>query len=256
MSLRWQNLLRTAALTAMLLSPSACLAQQDEESYCAGGPSRFVVFLVDRSDALTAEDRREFVEGAVNVLNRAPGRHFLVIHKMSDKPGALERPLKACIPGCPENLSMLESLTSSCTQPAVDRDRYLVGLRTAQILLQLAQDPEKSSKSRIVETLNILTRQYAGQISSIYIFSDMIENSEVVGSFYGLKSEKIESLLEKLKKKELIPSLKNVPVVAYGVGRKQNGKELTNDQYRVLENFWPRFFQAAGTKIDMKRQLD
>jgi hypothetical protein len=82
---------------------------------------------------------------------------------------------------------------------------------------------------------------------SLFVLSDMIENSEVMGAgkFFSTPNSK---LLSEFVAAKLIPDLKGADVRAVGIGRagSEDRRPLSNYELHKLQDFWDGYFNAAG----------
>jgi hypothetical protein len=89
-----------------------------------------------------------------------------------------------------------------------------------------------------------------------YLFSDMIENSDYLsGKDFSRKPN--EALIGKLEKDRLIPNLSGATVKVFGVGRGGSAERAPLAQERLikLQDFWTRFFAAAGASVTLTQNF-
>ena len=95
-----------------------------------------------------------------------------------------------------------------------------------------------------------------GRENRIYIFSDMIENSEYLsGKDFSRKPN--EALIAMLEQDRLIPNLAGATVKVFGVGRGGSAARapLPQDRLTKLHDFWTRFFTAAGASVTLTQNF-
>ena len=99
----------------------------------------------------------------------------------------------------------------------------------------------------ILETLMFvdeIIRAAAAKNRGIVIFSDMIQNSDLV-SFYKLtKKDTVSTLLQRVSSEHLLPAFKDVVVRIAGIGGTQSDK-----QARFAEDFWRAYFEKVQAKL-------
>jgi hypothetical protein len=104
--------------------------------------------------------------------------------------------------------------------------------------------------SDIIRTINADAQEEArqGQVLNLYIYSDLIENSDQLISNKNFFRYKPLFLIGALRRFKLIAPLSNSDVQVAGVGRSDAADRQPlsiNDQNFLLE-FWKAYFKASG----------
>lgn len=251
------------------LLPSAAAAQ--EYDYCGRSPAKERVALVlDRSASYRPEDidrlsrgldvvRQEFM---AKTKDREKFRGIYLEVRPVTSYTATSVPLFAeCLPACPSNLSIWDE----CQEQKVARDQRGFWARLGQVF-----DPARLSMAQISQGETPLAEVIGKTVrevrpSTLIVFSDFLENHAAGNglprfSLYTANSTEMKGYLAALRKVNLIPDLRAVRVVGFGIGQEIGGasklqkKQLDEARWRDIYRFWVSFFQEAGaTGIVLER---
>ena len=156
-------------------------------------------------------------------------------------------------------MNWLEKLFSSCTEGTLNQRRRELASRLRGVLSEILDRSTELPQSDIVRSIFYAASRVdgAGPKVSIFIFSDMLENSSLIGGSTFLAT-KGTALLNLVKASKLVPRLPGGVVRIFGVGRSYSAArpDLSPSQMRALDFFWRSYFQAAGaTEIEISPRL-
>ena len=168
-----------------------------------------------------------------------------------DEPGILSYAISSF---CPTSADGLQ-----CNDGAIRTDRESVYEDIVGSLRQRLSKFEEKRHSDIVRTVLLAAKEEAvnGRKLSLYIYSDLIENSEYL-SGQRFFSTPVPQLLAKLQKDKLIPALKNADVHVAGVGRgaTKDRRPLTVAEQRKVTEFWEAYFKESGAdSVDIGQNI-
>jgi hypothetical protein len=140
-----------------------------------------------------------------------------------------------------------EKLFSSCTEGALNERRVLLANQLRNLVTTLLAGSAELQRSDIVRTINYSMIEHAVSNPKLFIFSDMVENSELISATEFFQS-KLEKLSSRVRAAALIPATKGGVVKIFGVGRNQVRErgDLGTADMQKLEEFWRWYFRAAG----------
>jgi hypothetical protein len=118
------------------------------------------------------------------------------------------------------------------------------------VLRNRLADFKELKYSDIIRTINFDVREETrkGQVLKLFIYSDLIENSDKLIPEPNLFRYPIPVLLANLRKFDLIAPLPNSQVLVAGVGRADTpGRPTLNvGNLAFLMDFWKSYFKAGG----------
>jgi hypothetical protein len=234
-----------SVLLGFSLVGTAVAQTGDNRNYCKSD-GRVALFLVDITTPYDQTDKDLIVRATDKILASLAGGEKVIIRTITDSVTRSEQLVERCIPFCAaEGLSRL----FSCNDGAIRTDRENVYEDIVGSLRQRLAKFEEKRHSDIVRTVLLAAKEDAvnGRKLSLYIYSDLIENSEYL-SGRRFFSTPVPQLLAKLQKDKLIPSLKNADVHIAGVGRggTKDRRPLTVAEQRKVTEFWSAYFKQAG----------
>jgi hypothetical protein len=227
----------------------------DNRSYCKSD-GRIALFLVDITTPYDQTDKDLIVKATDKILASLVGGEKVIIRTITDSHTRSEQLVERCIPFCAaEGLSRI----FLCNDGAIRTDRENVYEDIVGSLRQRLSKFEERRHSDILRTVLLAAKEDAinGHKLSLYIYSDLIENSEYLS---GRKffSTAVPRLIATLQKDKLIPSLKNADVHIAGVGRggTKDRRPLTVAEQRKVSEFWEAYFKEAGANsIDIGQNI-
>jgi hypothetical protein len=225
----------------------------DLKHYCSD-TGRNVLVYVDVSTPYDDIDKRALSDGIAQVFESLTGGDRLSIRTIEDAFPKSTSLIDACKPYCPPE-GMLGDLFSQCTEGVVINDTKALRHSVAEALRRRLANAIELPHSDIIRTIAMKSPEefIEGRDNEIFIFSDMIENSEYLpgASFFSSANDKI---VEQLSKDRLIPNLMGAEVTVVGVGR--GGSEarvaLAPERLNKLQDFWRLFFAATGASATLR----
>jgi hypothetical protein len=250
-------MIRTAfvfiAASWILADPAYAL---DNKRYCNPDAGNVVLYL-DVTTPYDETDKRSLVEGVSHIFEDLRGGERLSIRTIEDTFAKSTRLLEGCFPACPGGV--LGDLFSDCTEGAVINDTKALRRHIVEALApRLAQQTELP-QSEIIRTiaLSSLEEYREGRANTIYVFSDMIENSSFLpgAEFFAIDNHK---LVGRLADEKLVPNLMQAKVGVFGIGRGGDGDRTTLSQERLVkvQDFWAMYFMAAGAEARLSQNLN
>jgi hypothetical protein len=246
---RYALICAAALLTALL----AAKAEGAKPDYCAND-GRNVVVYVDVTTPYDEIDKRGLVAGIDQIYETLKGGDRLSIRTIEDSFPRSVRLAEACVPYCPPS-GIFGDLFSSCTEGVVINETKALRHNIAETLGSRLGEAAELTHSDIIRTIALTSDDEfrEGSENDIYIFSDMIENSEYLPGARFFASQNAETI-ERLSTDRLIPTLIGARVTIFGIGRGggQARNVLPQDRMNKLEDFWHLFFAAAGASATLK----
>jgi hypothetical protein len=215
------------------------------EHYCsATGTTTLLVVDVTYDE----QDRALFLAFAIEVLKKLDGPGRFVIRTIEDSFAKSRKLVSACVPYCPP-LSWWNQIFSTCTVGGLREDQKHLAVEVREAISTILRQSVELPSSAIIRTLatGLPAESIPGNKTSLFVLSDMIENSEVMGA-RKLFSTPNGALISELASAKLIPDLKNADVRAVGIGRagSVDRRPLSNAELQKLQNFWDNYFKAGG----------
>lgn len=249
-----------ATLAVVSLSSSSEAQIIDWEGYCSTSGDR-VLLLVDITTPYDNRDKQILVDGLQNIVGQLGDGDRIVIRTIADSYTHTEKLIDRCMPYCPP-MSFWESLFSNCTGGLIlNHKRTLIAEIRSSVRQRLDQF-EELEHSEIIGTIAQSAKEVLSpkQGAKVYIFSDLIENSDYIpGKTFSEESN--ELLLTKIEADRLVPSLKGATVKIFGVGR-GGGSERTPlpiPRLNKLLDFWNKLLargEAAQVTISQNLVAD
>jgi len=242
-------------LLSFCLTGTAIAQTGDNRSYCKSDV-RIALFLVDITTPYDQTDKDLIVKATDKILASLTGGEKVIIRTITDSVTRSEQLVERCIPFCAaEGLGRL----FLCNDGQIRTDRESVYEDIVGALRQRLSKFEEKRHSDIVRTVLLAAKEDAvnGHKLSLYIYSDLIENSDYL-SGRKLFSTSVPQLIAMLQKDKLIPSLKDADVHVAGVGRgaTKDRRPLTVAEQRKVTDFWSAYFKLSGAEsIDVGQNI-
>ena len=241
----WPSCLVWSVLLGFLLVDPAIAQTGDNRSYCKSD-GRIALFLVDITTPYDQTDKDIIVKATDRILASLNGGEKIIIRTITDSHTRSEQLIERCIPYCAaEGFSRI----FLCNDGAIRTDREGVYADIVESLRQRLAKFEETRHSDILRTVVLAAKEDAvqGRSLSLYIYSDLIENSDYLP---GRKffSTPVDRLIGQLRKDKLIAPLKNANVIAAGVGRggTKDRRPLGVAEQRKVTEFWTAYFKESG----------
>src|SRR5262245_33818633 len=171
-------------LLSFCLTGTAIAQTGDNRSYCKSD-GRIALFLVDITTPYDQTDKDLIVKATDKILASLTGGEKVIIRTISDSVTRSEQLVERCIPFCAaEGLGRL----FLCNDGQIRTDRESVYEDIVGALRQRLSKFEEKRHSDIVRTVLLAAKEDAvdGHKLSLYIYSDLIENSDYLpaGNFF------------------------------------------------------------------------
>jgi hypothetical protein len=244
-----------SVLLGFYLIGTAVAQTGDNRSYCKSD-GRIALFLVDITTPYDQTDKDLIVKATDKILASLAGGEKVIIRTITDSHTRSEQLVERCIPFCAaEGIGRI----FLCNDGAIRTDRESVYEDIVGSLRQRLSKFEEKRHSDIVRTVLLAAKEDAvdGRKLSLYIYSDLIENSDYLPSRKFL-STPVPRLIAMLQKDNLIPSLKDADVHIAGVGRAatKDRRPLTVAEQRKVTEFWNAYFKLSGANsIDIGQNI-
>jgi hypothetical protein len=219
----------------------------DDSLFCAPDGETVVVF-VDVTTPFDDRSKTLFEDGILEILSSLSGGQHFDIFTIEDAFSTSQTLFRGCVPYCASK-GWGDWLTSDCTSGLIrlktNEQKRLIGSALRSRLSRSEELPTSEIVRTLTFDLNSVLKR--GIRSRVYIFSDMIENSEFMpGKLFH--SSKISDLIAKTVDNQLIPELNGSQVNVFGVGRGGNlgRKPLPQPMLLHIKEFWTAFFKKAG----------
>lgn len=234
-----------AAALMMGLAASSGAYAYDVAKFCQPDAGE-VVILVDVTTAFDDRAKDLFQRGIGAIVSTlAPGQKLKIV--TIEESFASSRMLyEGCVPYCPSGL--LDWLLSDCTEGIIRlettrQQREIVTALKARLEIATAD----LDTSDIVRTLYYATEhRRAGAHLHLFVFSDLIENSEFMQGRTFWSRPTLDSIAE-IKANSFLPDFSDATVKVFGVGRGGSGGRhpLAQDRILKLNEFWKAYFKAT-----------
>lgn len=229
----------------------------DKRNYCNKDGDNVVIF-VDVTTPYDATDKSSLIDGINKIFSSLAGGERIAIRTIADAFTSSERLVDECVPYCPSG-GFFSDLMSDCTAGTVISDKKHLAARIAQAISRKVDNFVELKFSEILRTLVYGGREIyrPSQPNRIYIFSDMIENSNTLRTS-DILAKKPSQVVLALEKQNLIADFSAADVHVFGFGRSGNPaarEVLAQDKVTKLEQFWHLYFQATGAKVEFEQNL-
>lgn len=283
--------MRLIKITILAVAACAALATaagaQTLASHCSKSP-QVSLLLVDQTDVFDAVDKARIADGISKLVGELQGGSRLDVYAITNRPGNLTPGLQICVPQC-----------GIAGQPACDdalylRHRQAFNGQIQQVVGGYIQNARPLDESEILRSLYWLSREYEGRNArNVYMFSDLIEFSDLNQTVSTYSRATADSLMRKVKTK-LSPGrgFTQAKILVFGFGKrlgsqakelsiqsaieraeemkqttspKPGGKsppvpkvesfELSTESLKHIDYFWQRYFSelAGAPKTDIRQ---
>lgn len=234
-------------LACLALGSAANAQDRQNSDYCNAGGGLIIV-LIDVTTPYDQTDKAAIVRMINDIWKSAQGGEKLILRTISDSHTHSETVFNRCIPHCKAS-GMLDRLFN-CSDGLIRTDSEVVRAELETSLRNRLSKFTELNRSDILRTIFAAVQGRGESVPlRLYIYSDLIENSEYFSSRY-LFNYTVARLIEGLRIYKLIAPLHNAAVSVAGVGRggAQDRRPLSVSELNKLKEFWTAYFGASGAK--------
>ena len=229
----------------------------EDRRYCDETAANVVLFL-DVTTPYDNADRATLISGIGRIFDSLGDGDRIAIRTIEDAFAKSSRLLDMCVPYCPSR-GFFWDLFSSCTMGVVINERKKLRGAFKHALRSRLEAATELPKSEIIRTIATAAREEyrADRSNKIYIFSDMIENSDYL-SGSDFRAGDAEKLMERLSGDGLVPRLTGASIHVFGFGRTgvtDVRAPLDQELVKRISGFWVAFFSAAGASLSLQQHL-
>lgn len=231
-----------SVLVAALLACTLFPADVGATAFECGDGAETVLVLIDRTTGYDARDLGALDKGLQKVVLGVDTGDRLVVRTITDDAVTSDEIFSGCLPGCEEGMLGFFSCSQSRTRAA--RHSFYGELMGS--LRSTLSPTEDYPRSDIVRTITETTRA-AGSVKHLAIFSDLIENSEILPWANLLKAPTGQTI-NMVKAAGAVADLDGTKITVWGFGRSHGvpRKSLPASHRQVLDAFWRAWFLTAG----------
>ncbi|KCZ57554.1 hypothetical protein [Hyphomonas chukchiensis] len=244
-------------LLAVALVLAGCSGSSGSEpgaqaaGYCAFGKTSSL-FLIDQTTPYDDTDRAVISESIGTVVDQLGPGDRIVLATIGEHYTQSARLINACKPGCPDGQGALDSMMGGCSSmKALADERQFMG-SLAQTLRPAVQGSSSADHSAIMSTIAQWTQAPPGDqpFTHVYIFSDMLENSQAV-PWTEFRSMAPDAALKVAEKFNYLPAVRGADVRIVGFGRSHNpGRPPLEPELDArLREFWAEYFREGGASV-------
>ena len=249
-----------AGLAASLLSLAACSPGEGAGGafdYCDVGQATSL-FLIDRTTQADATDKSVMMESLATVVDGLGSGDRIVVATIGPHYTNTERLVNACKPGCPENQGVVDYMLGQCSAMQAKADERVFMQELVRALEPVTRQAEEAPSSDILRTIAQWTQNPPGgrSYATVYIFSDMLENSQVL-PWQTFKSQSAAESVATAQQYQLVPHLPGAEVRIVGFGRSHDpGRPpLDPDTDLRLRTFWTDYFAEGGAMTSFEGRI-
>lgn len=241
-------LLLAVAIYSQPLAITDARAQgRTNHDYCSkSGQVR--LFLVDITTQYDQTDKDSIVGMIDKVLSESAGGDLIVVRTIADSYTKSERLIERCVPQCP--VQGFVNRLFKCSDGLIRTDTIAVRANILQVLKARLETFDELKFSDIIRTVDNDVKEESrdGQLLDLYLYSDLIENSDDLISEKKFFKYPIPFLVSALGRFGLIAPLPKSQVEVAGVGRADttDRRPLTITEQNFLKGFWEAYFKAGG----------
>lgn len=241
---------RAAILAMCVVCVSSAAAQpKPNKDFCDSGGTN-LLFVIDTTTPYDDKDKELLIRAVGQMFEILHGGERLVIRTITDSFSTSDRVVERCIPRC-KATGWFDELIN-CNQGLIVNETKKAKHDIVEAFRAHLSTVTPRTRSDIARSLANISREDArpGGPNLIYIFSDMIENSDHVPGrqFFAVENKR---LLAHMRKYGLVASLKGAEVHVFGFGR--DGTDARNPlqigTQQKLQEFWRAYFKAAGANL-------
>lgn len=237
MKFTWRTILHLSAICLFLLLVPAA-------SVLAETPSKTVVVLFDisgttKNPAIREQYRKDFIKITDPEHSLNPGDAIAADLIANSSAAGSTLPIN-------EELQANSWETNAIKVKKANREKLKTIREEADVILKSNQQTKNTDILSSLQIAERLFKTYNKERNVLVIMSDMVEDSQS----YNFEKEKltdnrITEIIAKERKAGHLPDLKNVEVYAI-----KNATVLSKLDHGAIQNFWLRYFQETGARID------
>jgi hypothetical protein len=239
-----------AAAFALVCCVEYATAQPKRNSDYCKADGRLLLFLIDVTTPYDQDDKNEIVRTTGDILSAASGGDKLIIRTIADSHTHSERLIERCMPHCPEASTTMGRMFY-CSDGRLRTETQEVRAAIVNALKERLSKFEELKHSDILRTVYSVTKEERrdGQPLTLYIYSDLIENSDYFASRY-LFTYPLPRLIHGVQHYKLVAPLKGAEIYVSGVGRAGTAdrRPLKIPELNKLTEFWDAYFRESGAK--------
>lgn len=239
----------TVILCLWATAQGAAGQPKQNSDYCDEAGAN-LLFVIDTTTSYDEKDRELLLRAVGEMFEILHGGERIIVRTITDSFSTSHRVVERCIPRCASK-SLLDEWFN-CNQGLIVNETKKAKRDIVEALRSHLSTVTPRGRSDIARTLANIAREDArgGGQNILYVFSDMIENSDHVPGrlFFSVDNKR---LLAHMKKFDLVASLKGAEVHVFGFGR--DGTEarqpLQVGTQQKLSAFWRMYFTSAGANL-------
>ena len=247
-----------AGLAACMAALTACSPNEGAGGgsfdYCDVGEATSL-FLIDRTTQADPTDKSVMMESLATVVDGLGSGDRIVVATIGPHYTNTERLVNACKPGCPENQGAMDYMLGQCSAMQAKADERVFMQQLVRALDPVTHQAEEAATSDIVRTIAQWTHNPPGgrTYATVYIFSDMLENSQVL-PWRTFKAQDPDASLATVRDYQLVPDLPGADVRIVGFGRSHDpGRPpLEPDVDLRVRTFWTEYFAEGGANTSFE----
>ncbi|PZO53308.1 MAG: hypothetical protein DCF16_07520 [Alphaproteobacteria bacterium] len=232
---------------------------QRGRNYCSLPGGSASLMLVDRTSPYSTdgEDRQgERIAAGVDALLDGLGSGDRLTIATIERHRRLSTiTFDNCFPGCDESRRNPIPFLNDCPRATIDSERQNFRRRLYRAIIPLLENAQDQPNSDITGTVFQMSAHH--RFSRIYIFSDMLENSQVL-PWQNFSNRPASESLSAVQRSGFVPTLRGaeIQVVGFGLSHARSRAALTDAQDRTIRDFWRLYFEAAGAEISYRTAID
>lgn len=227
------------------------------EDYCTLS-NRSTLFLIDRTTTFDPDDQRLLTESLGTVVDKLETGDRIIIATISDHYSRTRRLANACKPGCPKAAGMMDEIVGSCSTMKAKQDEQQYQAALAASLREVITTAEDASGSDIIRTIGHWTgSNNADPYTSIVIYSDMLENSEMI-PWRKFSDQSEADLMKTVSEHGAGARTPGADIRIIGYGRLHDAERsaLPAALDSKLRSFWARYFSEGGGQMEISARID
>jgi len=232
---------------------------QRSANYCAISGADASLMLIDRTSPYTTsgEDRQgqRIAAGVDAVLAGLGAGDRITIATIERHRRLSVIAFDGCYPGCDESRRGGVLFFDNCPRATIDSERQSFRRRLYRAIMPLLQNDQDQPHSDITGTISQMSAH--SRFARIYIYSDMLENSQAL-PWPSFSTASAADNLRAVQRSGFVPTLRNaqVQVVGFGLSHARDRPPLTDQQDRTIREFWRMYFDASGASISYRTTID
>ena len=210
---------------------------------------RSALFLIDRTTVIDGTDKAIILESLGTVIDGLGAGDRIVIATIEDHYSQTALKTNACKPGCPPSSGAVNAVIGACSVTKAKQDARRFNASLAGTIKPLLDTAEEKPGSDIIRTVAQWTQAPPGDeaFTDVYIFSDMLENSELF-KWSAFKAMPTDEAMSKVETMGLVPDAARarVRIVGFGRGHGATRAPLPPETDAAMRKFWSAYFEAGG----------